>query len=120
MPVVTTAEYVVMVPDLLYGPALFRPDPDTVLPVFQLRIRGHRRGRPGRLPPGACITGRQTSSVPLEGGRHRRAPLTWPSAWPTQGGRGDELGWSELGSRAAPPCRGPHRGWPGGHRRLRT
>ena len=38
MPVVTTAEYVVMVSGLRHGLACFRPDSDTVFPVFQVRI----------------------------------------------------------------------------------
>jgi len=38
MPVVTTAEYVVMFHVYGKGPSFFRPDPDTVFPVFQVRI----------------------------------------------------------------------------------
>ena len=34
MPVVTTAEYVVMLHIYGTGPTLFRSDPDTILPVF--------------------------------------------------------------------------------------
>jgi hypothetical protein len=38
MPVVTTAEYVVMLYVYGTGPTFFRPDPDTILPVFQVQI----------------------------------------------------------------------------------
>jgi hypothetical protein len=44
MPVVTTAEYVVMAPDLRQGPAFFRPDPDTILPLLHVQIWPLRSG----------------------------------------------------------------------------
>ena len=49
MPVVTTAEYVVMLHIYARGPAFFWPDPDTVFLVFQVRIWPDL-GVPGRNP----------------------------------------------------------------------
>src|SRR6266568_6050624 len=55
MPVVTTAEYVVMVPRIRQGPALYRPDPDTIVPVFHVRI----------WPDPACAARGSFSAYPM-------------------------------------------------------
>src|SRR6266567_3530998 len=55
MPVVTTAEYVVMVPRIRQGPALYRPDPDTIVPVFHVRI----------WPDPACVARGSFSAYPM-------------------------------------------------------
>src|SRR5580692_5176917 len=75
MPVVTTAEYVVMVPGLRHGPAFFWPDPDTILPAFHVRI----------WPDPACLARgflRSTQWL-VKGDVHRAKPnsiTSWSSA----------------------------------------
>ena len=57
MPVVTTAEYVVMGPGLRHGLAFFRPDSDTGFPVFHYSAVtgtvGREGFRPARVSPDA-------------------------------------------------------------------
>jgi hypothetical protein len=97
----------------IYCPERGSGEAESTEAVISLMSQGRKRGYAASSPLSLC---RNFIRTPRLG-----YPATWACAHGfAQGGRGNELEWSELESRATPVRRGTHRRWQGGHRRFWT